>query len=266
MKLLEYMKRAVELFRRINTKFTPRTPCGMFLYRFGQIFIILVVIYGIMNLMIMPIITRHGQEFPLAKIEGLTVPEARPILSEAGLSLQITSEEYHPDKPTGTILTQFPVAGTMVKSGRTVKVVTSLGQKDVEIPDLRGFSVRQATLNLEAAGFVLGQIEYTTTDSLPENVVVFSFPAAGQKISYGSAVSLLVNRLPNQRTVLVPKLVGMSLADATRKLGEAGLRLGVTTRRVDENFLPETVLEQSDEPGTELFPGESVDLIVSSTD
>lgn len=260
------MQKAGETYRRLNQKLTPHDRRGKILYRSAQVLIVLIVLFGLFNIIIMPVVTRHGDEFPLAKIEGLTVPEARPILSEAGLGLQITSEEYHSDKPTGTILMQFPVAGTMVKSGRTVKVVTSLGQKDVEIPDVRGFSVRQATLNLEEAGFTLGQIEYTNTDSLPENVVVFSFPQAGQKIPYGSAVSLLVNRLPNQRTVLVPKVVGLSLADATRKLSEAGLRLGTTTRRVDENFLPETVLEQSLEPGTELFPGEAVDLIVSNTD
>ncbi len=266
MNLQGYIQKAGEAFRRLNQKVTPKTRRDRILHRAVLTILVAILIFSFANLIVMPIVTRHGDEFPLAKIEGLTVPEARPILKEAELGLQITSEEYHPDKPTGTILTQFPVAGTMVKSGRTVKVVTSLGQKDVEIPDLRGFSVRQATLNLEAAGFVLGQIEYTTTDSLPENVVVFSFPSAGQRIAYGSAVSLLVNRLPNQRTVLVPKVIGLSLADATRKLGEAGLRLGETRHRVDENYLPETVLEQSQEPGTELFPGETVDLVVSSTD
>jgi beta-lactam-binding protein with PASTA domain len=228
--------------------------------------VILYILFFIVNSIVMPIVTRHGNEFSLPDIEGMTVVEAEPILIEGDLSLKITSEEYHPDKPTGTILSQFPSGGTLVKEGRTVKVVISLGQKAVEVPELRGFSVRQAKLNLEGEGFVLGDIEWTSSDSLPEKVVVFSFPASGKKIPYGSEVNLMVNQGPYQRTVFVPRLIGLSLDEATMRLEEKGLAVGLITRIVNENYLPETVLEQSEDPGIELLPGEEVDLVVTSTD
>ncbi len=232
----------------------------------GIALIVLFVLFLIVNSIIMPAITRHGDEFSLPKIEGMTLAEAEPVLMAADLKLEVTSEEYHPDKPTGTILSQFPVGGTKVKAGRTIRVVTSLGQKAVAVPDLRGFSIRQARLNLEAAGFLVGDLEWTTTDSLPEKVVVFSYPGAGTKIPYGSAVNLMVNRGPYQRTIFVPRLIGLSLAEAQARLEEKGLKVGLVTRMIDENYLPETVLEQSEDAGMELLPGEEVDLVISSTD
>ncbi|MCK5125580.1 MAG: PASTA domain-containing protein [candidate division Zixibacteria bacterium] len=202
----------------------------------------------------------------MPNIIGMTIVEAEPVLREAELEIITTSEEYHPDKPTGTILSQFPSGGTLVKAGRRVKVVTSLGQKAVEVPDLRGFSIRQAKLNLEASGFTLGDIEWTSTDSLPEKVVVFSYPSAGTNIPYGSEVNLMVNQGPYQRTVFVPRLIGLSLEDAANRLEDKGLSIGLITEKVNEYFLPETVLEQSEDPGTELLPGEEVDITISSTD
>jgi len=223
------------------------------------------VLYILANSVIMPIVTRHGNEFSLPAIVGMTVAEAEPVLMEADLKLEVTSEEYHPDKPTGTILSQFPIGGTKVKAGRTIKVVTSLGQKAVEVPDLQGFSLRQARLNLEAAGFKLGDVEWTSTDSFPEKVVVFSYPKSGTKIPYGSQVDLLINQGPYQRTVFVPRLIGLSLEDAKARLEEKGLKVGLVSEIINENYLPETVLEQSEDAGMELLPGEEIDLVVSTT-
>jgi eukaryotic-like serine/threonine-protein kinase len=226
----------------------------------------LFVLFVLVNNVVMPIVTRHGREFSLPTIVGMTVEQAKPVLEETDLALIVTSQEYHPDKPTGTILSQFPVGGTMVKSGRTIKVVTSLGQKAVAVPDVRGFSIRQARLDLEAAGFALGDIQWTYTDSLPEKVVVFTFPKVGTMIPYGSPVNLLVNRSADQMVVTVPRVIGLSLEEATRLLEEKGLKVGNVTRVVDENYLPETVMEQSEAEGIELLQGEAVDLSVSSTE
>lgn len=232
----------------------------------GIVLVVFLFLYFSFNEIIMPMVTRHGSEFALPNVLGMTIAEAEPILMNEDLILEVTSEEYHPDKPTGTILSQFPVGNTMVKSGRIIKVVISLGQKAVPVPDVRGFSVRQARLNLEAAGFAVGDLEWTSTDSLPEKVVVFSYPASGTMIPYGSEVNLMVNQGPYQQTIFVPRLIGLSFEEAEAKLEEKGLKVGLVTRVINENYLPETVLEQSEDAGTELLPDEEVDLVVSSTD
>lgn len=226
----------------------------------------LFVLYLFIDKLLMPVITRHGSEFELPNIVSYEYRDAREILKMFDLKIEIISEEYHADKTEGTVLSQYPSAGTMVKSGRIIKVVTSIGQKAVTVPPLAGFSVRQAKLNIEAANLILGDIAWTFSDSLPERVVVFSYPASGTEIPMGSPVNLMVNRGRLSGIVFMPRLVGRSLDEAVTILDDLGLKVGLVTHVRDENYLPETVLEQSVEEAAELEIGEEIDLIVSTTE
>lgn len=226
----------------------------------------MIILYFLADSVVMPLITRHGTEFPLPEIIGYDAEDARELLNVAGLRLEITGEEYHPDKEQGVILTQYPPADTKVKTGRIIKVTVSSGQKMVTVPQLAGFSVRQAKLNIEGQKLELGEIAWTFTDSLPEKVVVFSYPASGTEIPIGSAVNLMVNRGSLSNVVYMPNVVGYSLEEAGAILEDKGLKIGLVTHVRDENYLPETVLEQSVEEATDLEEGEEIDLIVSTTE
>ena len=182
------------------------------------------------------------------------------------MEFQIASEEYSPGKEQGIILNQYPIEGTRVKKGRQIKFVISLGQKLVQIPNLTGLSVRQAILDLETAGMELGEIAWAFSDTLPEKVVVFSYPAANTEIPLGSPVNIMVNRGRASDFTYMPRIIGMNLDKAKKILEEKSLKLGLVTHRANENYLPETVLEQSEPEGTELDIGTEIDLVVSSTD
>ncbi len=211
-------------------------------------------------------ITRHGSEFPLPDFTGKSTTEAQVQLLELDLNFEISSEEYSPGKERGIILNQFPIEGTKVKSGRTIKFVVSAGQKMVPIPDMAGKSVRQAMLDLETSGLVLGEIAWAFSDTLPERVVVFSYPGTDAEIPMGSPVNLMVNRGRASSFTYMPNVVGMMLSEAVKRLEDKNLKQGIITYRTDENYLPETVLEQSEETGTELDVGTEIDLVVSSTE
>ena len=227
--------------------------------------IIIILLIMITDKIIMPIMTRHGSEFPLPDYVGQRLNEAQASLNELGLKYEIASEEYSPGKEQGIILNQFPIATTEVKSGREIKFVISLGKKMVAIPDVSGKSVRQAMLDLETAGLELGEIAWAFSDTIPERVVVFSYPEAGAEIPLGSPVNLMVNKGRASNFTYMPKVVGLSLDEAIKRLEDKYLQPGVVTYRTDENYLPETVLEQSEPVGTELDNGTEIDLVVSST-
>ncbi|MCH9031746.1 MAG: PASTA domain-containing protein [candidate division Zixibacteria bacterium] len=239
---------------------------ALILRRLLYVFISCAALFVIFDNVVMPIVTRQNTEFELPNIIGLTTAEAEEILEEYGLSLEITSEEYNPSYPEGTALTQYPMAGTKVKSGRIIKTVASLGEKYVRIPQVAGISVRQAKLDLETSGLRIGDIAWTYTDTLPEKVVVFSFPSPGDTVKMGSKVSIMVNRGRGLQISYMPNVVGMQLQEAIRLLGKKSLRVGVVKYRLNENVLPETVLEQSEDEATELDVGEEIDLVVSSVE
>jgi len=229
-------------------------------------FLILLLVFIFIDSVVMPMVTRLGSEFELPSVVGYEINGATEMLQLIDLKIDVTSEEYHADKPTGTVLSQYPAAGTMVKSGRTIKVVSSVGQKSVSVPPLAGFSVRQAKLNIEAAELSLGDVVWTFSDSLPERVVVFSYPASGTEIPIGSPVNLMVNRGSLSGIVFMPRLVGRALDEAVTILDDLGLKVGLVSEIRDENYLPQTVLEQSVEVATELEVGEEIDILVSTTE
>ncbi len=227
--------------------------------------VILLVSVVFVDKCVMPIVTRQGSEFPLPDFTGQTVMEAQIALTDLELKHEIASEEYSPGKPQGMILQQFPRAGTRVKPDRSIKFVISLGQKLITIPELAGKSVRQAMLDLETAGLTLGEIQMAFSDTIPERVVVFSYPSAGMEIPLGSMVNLMVNRGRASNFTFMPQLEGKTLDEAVKLLDDKSLKQGILSYRVDENFLPETVLEQSEPVGAELDVGTEIDLVVSST-
>ena len=59
---------------------------------------------------------------------------------------------------------------------------------------------------------------------------------------------------------------GRQLEEAAAILDGLGLRVGLVKHVRDENYLPETIMEQSVEEATELEVGEEIDLIVSTTE
>ncbi|MCX6826269.1 MAG: PASTA domain-containing protein [candidate division Zixibacteria bacterium] len=256
------------LFKRIFlSRLTPSNRTGRFLLNYiGIPLVVLFLAYVMLNDFFMLIITRHGSEFILPNIINIKDESAREILKASGLEMEITSQEYRPDRPEGTILSQYPEAGTRVKSGRTIKVALSIDEKSVVVPQLGGFSMRQAKLSIEAAGLIMGEVSWTYSDSLPESVVVFSYPTSGVEVMAGAPVNLVVNRGRLESVVYMPMLVGKTLSEARAMIEALGLKIGRVTRVRNENYLPETILEQSVDETIEIKPGEEIDLKVSTID
>jgi len=69
-----------------------------------------------------------------------------------GAKLQ-TQQDQNSQQPSGTITGQQPTAGSLYQQGETVVVTVSSGPALVNVPDVTGMSVQQATQTLQALGF-----------------------------------------------------------------------------------------------------------------
>ena len=76
----------------------------------------------------------------------------------------------------------------MIRVGDTVDLITSQGVEQVEVPDVTGQTVNEATDTLEAAGFVVA--DPGLNDGL-RNVyrVTGTDPSSGEVVNKGSTVS-----------------------------------------------------------------------------
>jgi len=147
-------------------------------------------------------------------------------------------------KPTGTI-------GEHSK----IDLKISLGP----LPVVAGLSQDVATTLLTAAGLATPTISTEFSNSVAKGNVVSLVPS-GRLVGAGSAVELVVSKGPD--TVLMPKVVGETIAAAQKLLTDAGLKPVVSTNQLQTNYGIAKVTSASKNQGATLHAGDSV--IISS--
>lgn len=237
-----------------------------FLTRIVVPLVALWILFLAVDMGVMPILTRHGREFPLPQVVGKSESEAQEILMRQELSLQVAGREFSANRPEGVILSQLPEAGMPVKAGRSVKVVISAGVRVSEVPDLVGLPLQEAMLTLQKSGFAVGAVYYTRADTLPPDVVVETIPTRGTPLPLNSRVSLAVSQTGEGGSFSMPQLIGMPLERARAILDSLNLGIFEITRVKDTLYLPQTVLDQIPTRNAPIMKGDLVRLTVSKTD
>ncbi|WP_426171249.1 Stk1 family PASTA domain-containing Ser/Thr kinase [Microbacterium sp. DWRC1-3] len=129
------------------------------------------------------------------------------------------------------------------------------------IPNLVNVSSERAQDDL--AGLDLSsKIVIETSSEVSEGNVIRTDPEAGVSVEEGSTVTLYVSA--GEETVVMPKIEGMALGDATNALKAAGLELGTVIQRNDKALAANTVISASEKAETELDPGTVINLVVAS--
>ena len=215
------------------------------------------------DIVIMPLWTRHGSEFPAPNLVGQSLQAAQQELEESSSSMQIAERRFSPDSPDGTILEQRPLAGALIKRGRVFSLVVSRGAELIDVPRLRGYTVRQAELIIAQVGLAVGGRGSEIDDSVPTGTVVRTIPRAGTSLPKGAAVNILVNDRKQTNITWCPNLVGLNIEEARDILRERSLLVGSIDRQYDPTLLPGTIISQSYSPGEELVIGNEIDLVIS---
>jgi serine/threonine-protein kinase len=133
---------------------------------------------------------------------------------------------------------------------------------NIEVPDLTGLTIEQATTALEEEGLVLGESELIPDESgqTAENTIYEQEPAAGERASEGDTVDVVVN---GSESTEVPDLVGLTEAEAVTAINDAGLTLDRTEREFNSEVEAGTVYEQTPAAGSEVPMETPVTILVS---
>jgi len=196
---------------------------------------------------------------PIPTVVGGSVEDASNRLADLGFQVQLARGDYSMDVPKGSVLAVDPPAGTQLKEGETVTLVPSFGPPLVPVPSVGGESEATAKRAIVGAGFGVGHVFRTYSDTVPEGDVISQDPAEA-KAPKGSAIAITVSR--GHAPVAVPKVVGSSQADAEAALGDAGFRPVVVTAfsdRIDRGL----VMGVSPTPGQAAPYGSAVTITVS---
>jgi serine/threonine-protein kinase len=140
-----------------------------------------------------------------------------------------------------------------------------MGEKEpeatlVEVPNVVGQPVADATATLEALGFKV-ETSSEANDDQPEGNVFDQSPVRGEKVDEGSTVTLKVSA--GAEAIPVPSVIGSQVADARRLL--SGLGFTVREEPIPDEEIPiGEVVDQTPGPNEEAPKGSEVVLQVSS--
>jgi beta-lactam-binding protein with PASTA domain len=131
---------------------------------------------------LVPVVQKVGSESPVGTVlgtkpaAGTSWPQTKPVTilvaggplvpdfvgqvqqvaqqwaSAHGANLQ-TQQDQNSQQQAGTITGQEPAPGSLYQQGETVVVNISTGPAEINVPDVIGMSLQQATQTLQAAGF-----------------------------------------------------------------------------------------------------------------
>lgn len=97
--------------------------------------------------------TKHGEVIKVPAIKGLSIEEAEKVLESNGLRHEVISSMYTGAKP-GSVIEVVPDVNANIKKDRVVYlVIEPTTPQVIAVPDLRGYSSRQALTRLKSLGF-----------------------------------------------------------------------------------------------------------------
>ncbi len=99
------------------------------------------------------LVVSRGAPVDVPEVSGSSVEDATDLLEREGLKVKIASEQVNSEFDKGLVAEQSPGAGEQVGEGDTVTLTISKGPEMIEVPDVVGDSVDEATQKLQDAGF-----------------------------------------------------------------------------------------------------------------
>src|SRR3989475_8780755 len=168
----------------------------------------------------------HGREVAIPDLVGKTPAEARRIVEDGGLQVEVERQYYSPSVAEGRILSQLPPAGTRVRRGWQIRVAESLGPQRVEIPNVLGQSERAAGMNIRRRGLDVGAIAQLQVPGAPADQVLSQAPPPNASGVSAPKISLLVTEAAPPQALVMPNFVDQPLGSVTLALQDAGFRVG----------------------------------------
>ncbi len=156
-------------------------------------------------------------------VVGQSAGDAARFLQDRGFASELQVMEGS-TAPAGQVLRQDPVAGSEVAPGSTVTLFVAEGLQPVEVPDVAGMTLLQATQVLVQAGLgVSDEVIDESSVDVEEGLVIGTDPAPPGLLLPGATVTIL--RSVGPESVVVPSLVGLTPETAAEQLAELELVL-----------------------------------------
>lgn len=181
-------------------------------------------------LKVINVYTLHGQSIEVPDFSGKHVEELEDYADDYDVTYEVIDSVYDLSLEKGTVIMQDPARGTKVKDDRKIYLtVVAMKAEQVEMPDLKDLTLRQATAMLETYGLRVGKLKYVP-DIARNAVLQQKYDGKtieeGALIEKGSKIDLILGQGEDNEKVEIPEVYGMKQGEAIRTLKANSLNVG----------------------------------------
>ena len=191
-------------------------------------FVIVVVLVSA-AVIFLDVATKHNQELTVPDLSNMTVDQARAETAMYDMVLNVTDSVFVKRMKRGTVYRQNPAPGSKVKSGRRIAVtINAVNAKKITMPNLVGYSMRQAKSELLSRGLVLGKLIYVqdmATNNVLSQLSHNSEIAPGTMIDSESVIDLVLGLNGYDFVTYVPDVIGLKCISAVDAVHDNSLNI-----------------------------------------
>jgi serine/threonine-protein kinase len=186
-------------------------------------------------------------------LTGLNVAEATIEITKAGFSFG-GADAWFNDAPAGQVFDYLGSDKQKLPVGSDITINVSLGP----LPLVENLSQDVAVSLLTTAGLTVAEVKAEYSDTVPAGNVISMTPQT-QPLGESGSVSLTVSKGSDK--VVVPKVVGETIAAAKSALEALGLRVTVDTNQLSSRWGIAKVKSASVKAGTTVRRGDAVTIV-----
>jgi beta-lactam-binding protein with PASTA domain len=214
---------------------------------------------------------RGAEQTMVPDIRDKELVEALQELQTKELYPRIQTRYSQSANDRGFVLEQDPPPGTIVKAGRRIRLVVSLGMMINVIEDYRGRNIEEVRMDLQAL-FASASMSLLTIkepfmyeySSANPGVILEQKPEPGEPVSGPVSLEFVVSRGPERVTAAAPDLAGLGPAEAVGLLEKAGLGFSFSLREARAGEEYGTVVFQDPSAGTMVETGRPISLVAAA--
>ena len=188
--------------------------------------VVVVLIVGAM--IFLNVFTKHNQELSVPDLANMTLDEAQAVAEEAGMRVDVTDSAFIKRMKRGAVYRQNPAPGSKVKKGRRIALtINAVNPRQITMPDLIGYSTRQAKAELLSRGLVLGKLIYVqdmatnnVLRQLHQNLEI----EPGSMVESEAVIDLVVGLNSRDNVTFVPYLAGLRNLSAVEAIHDHSLK------------------------------------------
>ncbi|MBL3539680.1 PASTA domain-containing protein [Aminivibrio sp.] len=205
-----------------------------------------------------------GKDLVIPPLREMSVLDAVDEAERIGLEVKI--EQVESSIPAGTVLAQWPEAGTKVRRDKSIILKISQGGNKKAVPDLRGLENTQALKKIQELGFTAGDTVRIHDDNRPAGTVIAQNPAVPAVVDDSRKIDLLVSLgpVPKDGRIPVPDIAQRDEETGKDLLAQSGLKFGGTEYVSTQNTPEGMIMSTKPGAGTMVRPGDTVQIVVAA--